>query len=1595
VIEAVIPNLDAFRQGMQQQLLIVPSQTAIASAIAQMRQIPTSCVLVVDQTQLVGIFTESEAVRAIAADVPLDTTPLADWLSPPQTTLSESELGHSFTVLRRFCQSTQQHVPVYNQQGQAIGVITPHALQQALAPQALLQHRQVGEVMTTQVGYVTPTTPVAQLIQLMVEHSLKAVVIGNSGDLIQCSGRVLPEPPAIFMPIGLVTEQEIIQTQLAGLDIKKTLAQAVMQSLPSVQPCASLWAAHQQMQRQAHLWLAVTDATGALVGVVTQANVLQTLDPAEMYRLIATWQAAIAPAPVSAVPLTLQTPPALQTVQQKFSTEEAQETSLTFLSNSQSGLQEGAEIFRQIAENIPQFFFVKSVDLGQFLYVSPAYEKIWGLTCESLYRDAKSWLATVYPDDLPGLLASLAEQEQGKTVRREYRIIRPNDGSIHWIVADIIPIFDSAGQLVRYVGIADDITDRKQLEIALQHSQAKLYDVLDSVLAAIVNAHVFADRTWQYNYLSPGCEDVFGYTVAEWMADPLLWWSRILPEDIAAVIEPSFEAIFAERKTQMEYRFTHKDGTLHWIAASMTSRWDDTANAWIVTQAHLDISDRKQAEAALQSSEQRLQAILNSAPFSIFIKDLEGRYLLVNPAYETLINQCRENLLGRTDFDLLPPETSERCWTTDQVALTVNHAITFEEVIPVADSLRTLLVSKFALYNAANQLYAICGIAVDMTDRKELENELHTSKTILNDILDSAVAAVVRARVYADGTFEYDFISSGCEAVFGYTAQEFMADKKLWQSRLYLEDAEAHALNWLERILEQETFKMEYRFLHKDGSLRWISTAYAARRHIVSNCWVVTIVDHDITERRQAEEQLRRNEAKLREAQRVAHLGNWEFNVITHKLLWSEEVFHICGFDPTQPEPTLAQFLRRCHPADWALIQTRLRQTAQVDDIFSTHFRIIRQDGSIRYLATKGEREFDIVGNIIRLFGIVQDITDRKQAEEALQQQADRERLLGKISQRIRQSLELHEILKITVSEVRHLLQTDRVLIYRIEPNLSGTVVEESVASGWMPLLHRNIIDFCLAENYIQQYRQGLVTVKSDIYNSSTQPCHIEFLEKFQVKANLVIPIFQRETLWGLLIVHQCSTVRHWQTWEIALLQQLATQVGIALQQSELYQQVRRLNLTLENQVQERTADLQRALNFEALLKRITDKVRDSLDERQILQTAVAELANGLFVNCCNAALYDLEQNTTTICYEHLRSSDFVSLTGVTVSLEPLAGLYQQLLQGKAIQFCLLYPVSTSHLSTNYRLVTLGCPIVDDQGVLGDLWLFKPKLANFNDQEVRLVQQVANQCAIALRQSRLYQASQAQVQELERLNRLKDDFLSTVPHELRTPVTNIKMATQMLEIGLKRLGVLNDTATPVNRYFQILKDECQREINLINDLLDLTRLDAEATPLTLTPINLTTLISRIAEPFSERTQNQQQHLILHLPAQLPPMTTDLSSMERILSELLQNACKYTPSGENITLFAQVLEKEELDQPGGTVLISICNTGVEISPVEQDRIFDKFYRIPNNDPWQHGGTGLGLALVKKLVDRLSGSIHLESQAKQVTFKVLLPLNVPNG
>src|ERR671932_112918 len=223
------------------------------------------------------------------------------------------------------------------------------------------------------------------------------------------------------------------------------------------------------------------------------------------------------------------------------------------------------------------------------------------------------------------------------------------------------------------------------------------------------------------------------------------------------------------------------------------------------------------------------------------------------------------------------------------------------------------------------------------------------------------------------------------------------------------------------------------------------------------------------------------------------------------------------------------------------------------------------------------------------------ELVERQRQEEALRQQVERERLMTEIAQRIRRSLNLEEILSTTVSEVREFLQSDRVFIYRFEPDWSGMVAVESVAPSWLPILGTKVKDSFFVEATCRElYKQGRIQAVADIYTAGLSKCHIDLLARLQIRANLVVPIVQGEQLWGLLVANHCSQPRQWQTLELNLLQNLATQLAIAIQQSTLFEQV-------QTELSERKRSEETVREQAALLDITTDAIFVQALDHQIL----------------------------------------------------------------------------------------------------------------------------------------------------------------------------------------------------------------------------------------------------------------------------------------------------------------------------------------------------------------------------------------------------------
>ncbi|MCF4969655.1 EAL domain-containing protein [Nostoc sp. CMAA1605] len=253
--------------------------------------------------------------------------------------------------------------------------------------------------------------------------------------------------------------------------------------------------------------------------------------------------------------------------------------------------------------------------------------------------------------------------------------------------------------------------------------------------------------------------------------------------------------------------------------------------------------------------------------------------------------------------------------------------------------------------------------------------------------------------------------------------------------------------------------------------------------------------------------------------------------------------------------------------------------------------------------------------------------------EQSVQHQSESERIVAAVTQRIRQSLELNDILQATADEVRQLFAVDRVVIYQFVEDWSGFVAVESLAPGCQSILGFHVMDTCFQSTRAAYYQQGNTRAVENIATAGLSPCHVELLQSLQIKANLVVPILQKERLWGLLIAHQCTHTREWQQSEINLFNQLATQAAIAIYQSELYHKLQQAN-----------QELQRLAASDGLTQVAN---RRSFDDtlNAAWQTLAKEQAS-LSLILCDVDCFKLYNDT----YGHLAGDDVLRQVAIAIS---------------------------------------------------------------------------------------------------------------------------------------------------------------------------------------------------------------------------------------------------------------------------------------------------------------------------------------------------------
>ncbi|PZV26087.1 MAG: hypothetical protein DCF12_11315 [Snowella sp.] len=698
--------------------------------------------------------------------------------------------------------------------------------------------------------------------------------------------------------------------------------------------------------------------------------------------------------------------------------------------------------------------------------------------------------------------------------------------------------------------IIRDISDRKYQEKELRESENRFRQLAENIDDVVYLVDIEAN---QMLYISPSYEVIWQRSCQSLYDAPESYLENIYEEDRLKVIQ-AYEQKRLKNNTQVEYRIVRPDGSLRWILDSSFIVKTDTTEGTRACGIAKDISDRKQAEIALRESEQFNRQLITEFPVGLVSCRMDGQLVYVNPVYAQILGRSVEETLALTYWDITPIKYVEQeAQQLRQLQETGSYGPYEKEYIHADGHL--IAVSLTGLLVERNGETLIWSSVQDISDRKQSEKALLESQQFLQTVLDSFPLAIFwknRESVLLGCNQFFARISEldSPEAVVGKTNFDFSYTEAEAQS--YLLDDQQVMTSGISLVGIEETITLP------TGETRWTETHKIPLRDLEGNVIGILGTFQDITERVENRQKLVELTDRLKIALNSGAIGCWEWD-ITHKTLtWDERMYELYDI----PLGTTVQFetwTNSLHPDDRQPMATLTQQVLVGEAEYNTEFRVIHPDGSIHFLKSYGLVMRDERGNPLSLIGVNFDITEQKQAERTIHQQIEKETLLRQITQHIRETLDLQTIFETACQEIRQFIHSDRVGIFRFYPDSGyddGEFVAESLQEGFSSVLAIRVHDHCFGEDYSQRYAEGYFQAVNDVLKSDLQDCHKEVLTQFQIRANLIMPLLLGEQLWGLLCIHACAAPRIWQPDEIDLIQQIAGQLAIAIQQADLFEQL-------------------------------------------------------------------------------------------------------------------------------------------------------------------------------------------------------------------------------------------------------------------------------------------------------------------------------------------------------------------------------------------------------------------------------------------------------
>jgi PAS domain S-box-containing protein len=808
---------------------------------------------------------------------------------------------------------------------------------------------------------------------------------------------------------------------------------------------------------------------------------------------------------------------------------------------------------------------IQSVALdGRILYTNRAWRKILGYSESEIQQF--SIFDIIHPDHHQQCQAILQSVMAGNACDGVETVFLAKDGRAIALEGNINCRFeDGKPQATR--GIFREITERKQAEIDLRKSEANL---LHAQRVAHVGSWEFdvatAKITWSEELFR-----IFGRDPNQPEPTVIEQFKQIYAADRQFWRQQVNTLLATGKPCEFDFRIICPDGSLRYIEARSEAVKDEQGRVVRLFGTVLDITERKQTEAALRQSEQRYAIAVSAGHMGVWEWNLRTHEMYLDPFLKAMLGYQDDEINNHIeDWVLLVyPEDQPIVQQAVEAYLTGRTA-TFEvehRMIHKDGRILWILARGIVIRDGKGRPIRLAGTDTDITERKQTEAALRESETRFQKLAANLPGMIYQLLLQTDSTMSFTYVSPGCREIFGVEPEQVQKDAALVIDTVHVSDR-LHLMEYINSSAQTlQPFQWQGRAILSSGQVKWLQSAFRPERRANGDVlWDGLLID--ITDRRAMEEALRQSQGQLNSILNSLDDLVWSVSAETGEILYcSSNAEKIYGRPVSDFSANPNLWLAMVHPEDrdWVTHTSQKLFELGSQDI---EYRILRADGEMRWIRDRARLIRDESGNPIRVDSIVTDTTKRKQAEAALQQQLQRTLLLKRITEEIRSSLDIQQIFRTASDQVGRVFQANRCLIrsYVAEPSPEIPLVAEYLEEGIKSIAHVRIP--VIGNPHAQKLLLGDRAVASpNIYTEPLLAPVRSLCVQLQVKSMLSVRTSYKGEANGVVTVHQCDRFRQWTEDEIELVEAVAAQVGIAIAQARLleHERYQRQELILKN----------------------------------------------------------------------------------------------------------------------------------------------------------------------------------------------------------------------------------------------------------------------------------------------------------------------------------------------------------------------------------------------------------------------------------------------